>query len=49
MMLDTEGLVIYLVVVVKVNNITCRALLGTGTGTSYTSSAFSWETEHTSS
>ena len=41
MMLDNEGSVVYLVVVVKVNNITCRALLGTGAGISYTSSAFS--------
>ena len=49
MMLDTEGSVIYLAAVVKVNNITCRALLGTGAGISYTSSAFSWETEYTSS
>ena len=39
MMVATEGSVIYYVVVVKVNNITCRALLDTGPGSSYASSA----------
>ena len=39
MMAATEGSVIYPVVVVKVNNILCRALLDTGVGSSYASSA----------
>ena len=39
MMVATEALVIYPAVVVKVNNITCRALLDTGAGSSYASSA----------
>ena len=39
MMVATKGSVIYLVVVVKVNNIFCRALLNAGTGSSYASSA----------
>ena len=39
-MVATEGLVIYTVVVVKVSNVTCRALLDTGTGSSYASSSF---------
>ena len=39
MMAATEGSVIYPVVVVKVNNITCRTLLDTGAGSSYGSSA----------
>ena len=39
MMVATEGSVIYPVVVVKVNNILCRALLDTSAGSSYTSSA----------
>ena len=39
MMAATEGSVIYPVVVVKVNNIPCRALLDTGAGSSYASSA----------
>ena len=38
-MVATEGSVIYPVVVVKVNNILCRALLDTSAGSSYTSSA----------
>ena len=38
MMVATEGSVIYLVVVVEVNNALCRALLDTGAGTSYASS-----------
>ena len=46
-MVATEGLVIYTVVVVKVNNVTCRALLDTGTGSSYASSSFLEKTEHT--
>ena len=40
MMAATEGSVIHPVVVVKVNNILCRALLDTGTGSSYASSVF---------
>ena len=39
MMAATGGSVIYPVVVVKVNNILCRALLDTGAGSSYASSA----------
>ena len=39
MTVATEGSVMYPVVVVKVNNITCRPLLDTGAGSSYTSSA----------
>ena len=39
MMAATEGSVIYPVVVVNVNNILCRALLDTGAGSSYASSA----------
>ena len=39
MMVATEGSVIYPVVVVNVNNVTCRALLDTGAGSSYASSA----------
>ena len=39
-MVATEGSVIYPAVVVKVNNITCRASLNTGTGSSYAYSAF---------
>ena len=39
MMVATEGSVIYYVVVAKVNNINCRALLDTGPGSSYASSA----------
>ena len=39
MMAATEGSVIYPVVVVKVNNILCRALLDTGASSSYASSA----------
>ena len=39
MMVAIEGSVIYLAVVVKVNNIFCRALLDAGTGSSYASSA----------
>ena len=39
MMMATESLVIYPVVVVKVNNIMCRALLDTGAGSSYASAA----------
>ena len=39
MMAATEGSVIYPVVVVKANNILCRALLDTGAGSSYASSA----------
>ena len=38
-MVATDGSVIYLVVVVKVNNITCRVFLDTGPGNSYASSA----------
>ena len=38
-MAAAEGSVIYPVVVVKVNSITCRALLDTGAGSSYASSA----------
>ena len=38
MMVATEGSVIYLVVVVEVNNALCRALLDTGAGISYASS-----------
>ena len=37
-MVATEGSVIYVVVVVEVNNVLCRALLGTGAGISYASS-----------
>ena len=40
MMVATERSVICPVVVVKVNNITCRALLDTGAGSSYASSSF---------
>ena len=39
MMVATEGSVIYPVVVVKVNNMFCRAFLDTGAGNSYASSA----------
>ena len=39
MMAATEGSVIYPVVVVKANNILCRALLDTGVNSSYASSA----------
>ena len=39
MMVATEGSVIYPVVVVKVNNILCRALLDTSAGSSYASLA----------
>ena len=39
MMVATEGSVIYPVVVVKVNNILCRALLDTSAGSSYVSLA----------
>ena len=39
MMAATEGSVIYPVVVLKVNNILCRALLDTGSSNSYASSA----------
>ena len=39
-MVFTESLVIYLAVVVKANNITCRSSLDTGAGSSYTSSAY---------
>lgn len=38
-MLVTENLVIHANVVLKVNNVTCRALLDTGTGSSYASAA----------
>ena len=38
-MVATEGSVIYPVVVVRVNNITCRALLDTGAWSSYAHSA----------
>ena len=37
-MVATEGSVIYLIVVVKVSNITCRASLDTGAGSSNASS-----------
>ena len=40
MMLATERSVIYPAVLIKLNNITCRALLGTGDGISYTLLAF---------
>ena len=39
MMMAAESLVIYPVVVVKVNNIMCRALLDTDAGSSYSSAA----------
>ena len=39
MIMATEGLVIHPVVVVKVNNIMCQALLDTGAGSSYASAA----------
>ena len=39
MMVATEGSIIYPIVVVKVNNILCRALLDTGAGSSYVFSA----------
>ena len=39
MMAATEASVIYPVFVVKVNNILCRALQGTGAASSYASSA----------
>ena len=41
MMMAAESLVIHPVVVVKVKNIMCRALLDTGAGSSYTSAALS--------
>ena len=40
-MAATEGSVIYFAVAVKVNNVLFRALLDTGTGSSYASSALS--------
>ena len=39
MMVATEGSIIYHIMVVKVNNILCRALLDTGAGSSYAFSA----------
>ena len=39
-MVATERSAMYHVVAVKVNNITCRALIGTGSVSSYASTAF---------